>query len=106
MSDGTMDQESHIRKIRKGRVEVRLNEDGTVDEMIVYEPNSDKVVLHLEQMEEHAYWLRVQNTDGELDLVLDLVSYRVPREEPVSRFRGDGTIMEPDTEIRATHDWD
>lgn len=39
------------------RVIVRPNEDGTVDEVIVYE--GDRCVFHLEQMDEDAYWFAV-----------------------------------------------
>lgn len=38
-------------------IEVRYNEDGTIDEVLVYDKTSGKCLLHMEQMSEACYWI-------------------------------------------------
>lgn len=46
-------------KIEPG-VEVRLNDDGTIDEIVTQQP----VRLHLEQMDDGQYWIGLSWKDG------------------------------------------
>lgn len=55
-------------------IEVRYNDDGTVDEIIVRDRNDPKRCLfHLEQMDKDAYWIGLKGVD-EYPVHVDLYS--------------------------------
>lgn len=47
--------------------EIRNNEDGTLDEVVVWHPE----FVHLEQMADDHWWLRIDMPDGQPDVVLN-----------------------------------
>ena len=47
-------------------VEIRYNDDGTVDEIVVKHPTDPKrCLLHLEQMDDGYYWIGLAPPDSE-----------------------------------------
>lgn len=52
MSQATPKQERHR---RNGPFEIRLNDDGTIDEVLLYIGN--QCVMHLEQMDDGYFWM-------------------------------------------------
>ena len=51
---------------KRDNVEVRLNGDGTVDEIVVCDPHDNKCLFHLEQMDDHRYWCRAYGITQDL----------------------------------------
>jgi hypothetical protein len=43
-----------------------LNKDGSVDEILVYDPHDDRCLFHLEQMDDHYYWMRAYGVSDDL----------------------------------------
>lgn len=50
---------------RRGNVEVRLNDDGTVDEIVIWDSDGS-VSFHMEQMDDGLYWMAAEIPDGRL----------------------------------------
>lgn len=55
---------------RRGNVELRTNDDGTLDEVVIYDANG-ACLFHLEQMSDDCFWMRTSNS-GPWDLVVNL----------------------------------
>ncbi len=64
---------------RRGNVEVRLDESGNFDELVVYD-NDGRIVVHLERMADGFIWLRAYGDAG--DCVVHLES-----ESPIKATR-------------------
>lgn len=58
--------------IRHGNIEVRLNDDGTLDEVVMYDQNG-KCVYHLEQMSDCLFWMRFYG--DQKDLVVNFCTH-------------------------------
>jgi hypothetical protein len=97
---------TQTRQTIRRQVTVHPNKDGSVDEVLVFDADSDKPILHLEQMDANHYWLRIENETGKPALILDLVSARVPEGESGTRFLPSGEVKDADTRIRAKCKWD
>jgi hypothetical protein len=52
-------------RAKVGNLELGLNADGSVDEILIYDKDG-KCLFHLEQMDEHYYWLRAYGTEKDL----------------------------------------
>jgi hypothetical protein len=48
--------------VRRGNVEHRFNEDGTLDEVVLYDTDG-RCIFHLEQMSTGCWWMGVGRTD-------------------------------------------
>lgn len=44
--------------LKRDNIEVRLNRDGSVDEIVICDPHDGRCLFHLEQMDDHYYWMR------------------------------------------------
>ncbi len=53
---------------RRGNVELRTNEDNSLDEIVIYDKDG-RVIFHLEQMDEQLYWMRAGYGEEGNDLV-------------------------------------
>jgi hypothetical protein len=52
---------------RLGNIEVRLRDDGTLDEVLLYDDlGKGRVLFHMEQMALHAWWMRVIGSTRDL----------------------------------------
>jgi hypothetical protein len=50
-----------------GGIEIRYNEDETVDEILVRDKETGKCLLHMEQMNEARYWIGLYGYGDSLD---------------------------------------
>jgi hypothetical protein len=50
---------------KRDNVEVRLHNDGTLDEIVITD-HADRCIMHLEQMDDHYYWMRVYGITQDL----------------------------------------
>jgi predicted nucleic acid-binding Zn-ribbon protein len=73
-----MEMESKMGKRAKPRaethpdVEIRYNDDGTVDEIIV--KSGGVCLFHLEQMSDESYWIGLAPKDGDYPVHIDIYS--------------------------------
>ncbi len=44
--------------MNRDNLEIRLNKDGSVDEILVYDLHDGRLLFHLEQMDNHYYWMK------------------------------------------------
>jgi hypothetical protein len=51
---------------RRDNIEVRLHKDGTLDEIVIYDPHTDQCIFHMEQMDDHYYWMRAYGITQDL----------------------------------------
>jgi len=51
---------------KRDNIEVRLNRDGSVDEIVVCDPHDGRCLFHLEQMDDHYYWMRAYGITQDL----------------------------------------
>lgn len=54
----------------RGNIEVRLNKDGSVDELLIYDKTTGECIFHMEQMDYHWFWMRAYGT--EMDCVVHI----------------------------------
>lgn len=51
---------------KRDNIEVRLNKDGSVDEIVIQDPHTGRCLFHLEQMDSHYYWMRAYGITKDL----------------------------------------
>lgn len=51
------------RVIRKGNIEIRLHEDGRLDEVNLYHPQTGQPLFHMEQMANDKFWMAAYGTE-------------------------------------------
>lgn len=52
--------------LKRDNIEVRLNCDGSVDEIVICDPHDGRCLFHLEQMDDHYYWMRAYGITQDL----------------------------------------
>lgn len=52
--------------LKRDNIEVRLNSDGSVDEIVICDPHDGRCLFHLEQMDDHYYWMRAYGITQDL----------------------------------------
>lgn len=50
---------------RRGNLETRYNDDGTLDEVVMYDA-AGKCIFHLEQMSDSCFWMRWEGNEAAL----------------------------------------
>ena len=56
---------------RRGQIEVRTNDDGSLDEIVMYDA-AGTCIFHLEQMNDQCYWLRFYGDPSKWELVCNV----------------------------------
>lgn len=64
-----MGKRAKLRAKTQSNVEIRYNDNGTVDEIIVMSEDRQHCYLHLEQMDEGYYWIGLPDKDKHGDPV-------------------------------------
>ena len=83
--------------IRRGNIEVRLHEDGTLDEVVFYSSDG-KPIFHMEQMDDNLFWMRFEGSEE--DLVVNLGAVIGERHELTGERGTNGPV------IQATFEWE
>lgn len=50
----------------RDNIEIRLHEDGTLDELLIYDPHDGRCLYHMEQMADDWFWMRVNGVTQDL----------------------------------------
>ena len=51
---------------KRDNIEIRLHKDGTLDEIVIDDPHTGKCLFHVEQMDDHYFWMRAYGTTQDL----------------------------------------
>lgn len=93
---------------RRDNIEVRLHKNGTVDEILMYDPHTGHCMFHMEQMDDHYFWMRFYGITQ--DLVVNIGAGIGERNgKPICDDRGFITGYEkiPNCPVVETdYDWD
>jgi hypothetical protein len=90
---------------RRGNVEVRLHADGTLDELLVYDPaDPARVLFHLEQMSEVCFWMRAEGDATAPALAVNIFASTGARPAWNAAIGGDRGDIGP--VLSARHEWD
>ncbi len=96
---------------RRGNVEVRWNEDHSLDEIVIYDEKGS-VVFHLEQMDDQLYWMRAGNGEKNQDLVAhigatmgSIVDYDAIS-SPIKELSDPLPVKENQPKLEGTWEWE
>ncbi len=92
---------------RRDNIEVRLHKDGTLDEVVFYDPYTEQCIFHLEQMSDQHFWMRFYGTTQDLVVHIGAISGSCDG-KPICDERGFITGYEKyeGPKIDANYNWD
>lgn len=92
---------------RRDNIEVRLHKDGTLDEVVIYDPRTGHGIFHLEQMDDHWFWMRCYGITQDLVVhfgaTIGLCDDR-PMFDEQGKYIGHGQVEGP--KVWANFEWD
>jgi hypothetical protein len=92
---------------RRDNIEVRLHKDGTLDEVVIYDPHTGHGIFHLEQMSDQHFWMRAYGVTQDLVVNIGAISGTCEG-RPICDERGFITGYEnyEGPKIDANYQWD
>jgi len=97
-------------ELQRDNIEVRLHKDGTLDEIVIDDPHTGQCLFHLEQMDDHYYWMRAYGTTQDLVAYISATIGKV-RGEPLLEYEGGkqkflGYKEEEGAKVVGSYEWE